>query len=90
MLLRIANHLMSDAERSRVVSMLLGMCIGGVLPHGKIEVVARHFNVSHSSISRQWARAVVSHALAVPYTHELISHKNGVQTALKYPKWPTD
>ena len=70
--------------------MLLGMCIDGVLPHGNIEVVARHFNVSRSSISRLWARAVVSRAPSVPNTHELISRKNGVQTALKYPKLPTE
>ena len=76
---------MSDVERCRVVSMLLGMCIDGVLPHGKLEVVARHFNVSRPTISRLWARALVSRVTGVPNTPELISRKNGVQNALKYP-----
>ena len=85
---RRRNRFLSDAERCRVVSMLLGMCIDGVLPHGKLEVVARHFNVSRPTISRLGARALVSRVTGVPNTPELISRKNGVQNALKYSKSP--
>lgn len=48
---------LSTDERNKVVQFILGECIGGKPPRGKLKEVQQLFNISRQTVSRLWAAA---------------------------------